>query len=60
MEWPEWRGWELEMIIHVEKRMEDRGFSEVELRTMLEHTSRLEPDHVPGRWLAFTRHAGSP
>jgi hypothetical protein len=60
MEWPEWWDWELELIVHVEERMEDREFSEVELRTMLEHASRLEPDHVPGRWLVYAHHAGRP
>lgn len=40
--------------------MEDREFSEVELREMLEDATRLERDHVPGRWLAFTRHRGRP
>ena len=33
--WPTWWDWELEMTPHVERRMEDRNFSEVELRDML-------------------------
>jgi hypothetical protein len=36
--------------------MIDRGFSEVELREMLEHASTLRSDIVPGRWRVGTRH----
>ena len=32
---PAWWDWDLEMTPHVERRMEDRDFSEVELRDML-------------------------
>lgn len=60
MERPEWWDWELELIAHVEERMADREFSEVELRTMLGNANRLKPDHVPGRWLVHTHHAGHP
>jgi hypothetical protein len=37
--------------------MVDRGFSEVDLREMLEHATALRPDTVPGRWVAEARHA---
>lgn len=37
--------------------MVDRGFSEVDLREMLEHARGLRPDTVPGRWVTETRHA---
>ena len=40
--------------------MEERGFSEVELRTMLDDASKLVPARRPGRWLIHTRHAGQP
>ena len=40
--------------------MEERGFSEVELRTMLYDASKLVPARRPGRWLIQTRHAGHP
>lgn len=60
MEWPAWWNWELELLVHVEERMEDREFSEAELRTMLENAHRLETDHVPGRWLVHTRFARRP
>ena len=36
MEWPAWWEWELEITPHLEKRMEDRDFTEIELREMLE------------------------
>lgn len=35
MNWPAWWAWELEITPHVEKRMEPRGFTEIELREML-------------------------
>ena len=50
-EWPEWWGWELEFSAHLLKRMLDRGFSEVELRGMMEHASGLHKDDEPGRWV---------
>jgi len=34
--------------------MEDRGFTEVELRVTLVRARRLSPDIVPGRWRALT------
>ena len=34
---PAWWNWELELTLHVLKRMEDRDFNEVDLRMMLEH-----------------------
>jgi hypothetical protein len=35
--------------------MVDRGFSEVDLREMLEHATGLRPDTEPGRWIATAR-----
>ena len=40
--------------------MEERGFSEVGLRTMLDGASKLVLARHPGRWLIHTRHAGHP
>ena len=60
MEWPEWWHWDLEISSHVERRMEDRDFNEVELREMLEKARSLGPDVIEGRWLVQTRHRGSP
>lgn len=45
-----------ELTPHVEKRMEDRDFTEVELRAMLESPDGIRPDVVPGRWVAETQH----
>ncbi len=36
--------------------MVDRGFTEVDLRRMLEHATRYRRDMVEGRWLIVTRH----
>ena len=35
MGWPEWWDWELGFTEHVEGRMQERGFWEVDLRKML-------------------------
>ena len=53
--WPEWWEWELELSPHVLKRMVDRGFSEVDLREMLERATGLRPDTESGRWIAEAR-----
>ena len=54
--WPEWGGWELELSAHLEMRMEDRDFSEVNLRAMLEHASGVYPSIEEGRWVIKTKH----
>ena len=38
--------------------MEDRGFTEIDLRNMVEQAHRLRRDVVVGRWVVETRHAG--
>jgi hypothetical protein len=53
--WPAWWHWELELSPHLFKRMADRGFTEVDLRAMLQGTTRLRRDVEPGRWVAATR-----
>lgn len=57
MDWPEWWKWELGFTAYLEARMEERGFSEVELRAMLDDARELVPAQRPGRW---TVHAGMP
>ena len=47
--WPEW-GWEFILSPHIGRWQEDRGFTEVELRRMLEHADGFEPDAMVGRW----------
>ena len=54
--WPEWWEWELELSAHLLKRMVDRGFSEVDLRNMMEHGKTFHEDNVPGRWVVITSH----
>ena len=51
-EWPEWWNWDLELTPHLTKRMADRQFSEVDLRTMLADASDyVEEPH--GRFVVF-------
>lgn len=58
--WPTWWSWDLEITSHVERRMEDREFNEVELREMLERASGFLPDHVDGRFVIHTAHRSRP
>ncbi len=58
MAFPDWWQWELELTPHVEKRMEDRGFTEVELRQMLEQARAFRPDVVDGRFVIEARFHG--
>ena len=55
-EWPEWWDWELELSSHLLKRMEDRRFTEIDLRRMLARASSFRADVVEGRWVIKTRH----
>ena len=57
-QWPSWWAWELELTAHLLKRMEDRGFNEVDLRHMLEYASGHTPDIVEGRFVIGVRHDG--
>jgi len=54
--WPPWWEWDLEFTPHLSKRMEDRSFSEVDLRLMLQRASGYRRDVVPDRWIIETRH----
>jgi hypothetical protein len=57
MELPHWWGWELAYTEHVEGRMEERGVSDVDLRTMLQDPTSIGPGRH-GRWQVEARHAG--
>ena len=57
---PEWWGWEAEFSPHLLRRMLDRGFTEIELRALLEDAIGLHPDPGPGRWRVETTHRGRP
>ena len=54
-DWPEWWDWELELSPHLFKRMDDRRFTEIDLRRMLERATGYRPDVVEGRWVIETR-----
>jgi len=45
--WPLWWTWDLELTPHLEKRMEDRQFSEIDLRTMLHSAAASSPMSLP-------------
>lgn len=59
-DWPDWWNWELDLSPHLLKRMVDRSFSEVDLRTMMESAERLREDDEPGRWVVETVHESRP
>lgn len=52
--WPEWWDWELEFSSHVEMRMVDRDFTEIELRVMYDRARNYRRDYVSGRWIIET------
>ena len=46
----------MEFSPHLFKRMLDRDFTELDLRTMLERARGYRPDIVEGRWVVVTSH----
>ena len=56
MNWPAWWDWELELSSHLEKRMLQRDFTEIDLRAMLDRATGYHPDFIEGRWIIETRH----
>ena len=56
---PEWWNWDLSFTGHAELRMEQRGVTEVELRTMLEGATGFEVSVVAGRFMIQTRRGQS-
>ncbi len=56
VKWPTWWEWELEFTPHLEERMVDRDFNEVDLRTMLEKAHGYRKNVVEGRWVIATKH----
>jgi hypothetical protein len=55
MDEPDWWHWELELSPHVLKRMVDRQFSEIDLRTMLQYATDYESNHEDGRFVIHSR-----
>ena len=50
----------MELTSHVMRRAEQRGFTETDLRRMLQEARDLREDWVPGRWVVETSHGGRP
>jgi len=50
-QWPGWWQWDLELTPHLLKRMDDRRFTEMDLRAMLDGARSYRADAVPGRWV---------
>jgi hypothetical protein len=57
-DWPDWWSWEVELTAHLLKRMEERAFSELDLRGMLEYAVGHRADVLAGRVVVDARHAG--
>ncbi|MBC8554485.1 MAG: DUF4258 domain-containing protein [Candidatus Brocadiales bacterium] len=51
---PKWWDWELEITPHVEKRMIQRSFTEIELREMFDRATSLQPGKEIGRYVAVS------
>jgi hypothetical protein len=56
--WPPWWKWDLEITPHVERRMEDRDFTEVDLRDMMEKAAGFRADFIEGRFVIETDFRG--
>jgi hypothetical protein len=54
-DWPGWWKWDLELTPHLMKRMEDRRFTDIDLRRMIEDATGYHRDVIPGRWVIDTR-----
>lgn len=55
---PAWWNFDLELSPHIEERRIDRGFSEVDLRMMVEAAGNVRPATTSGRWIVETSHDG--
>jgi Domain of unknown function (DUF4258) len=49
--WPAWWRYDIVISPHVIERMQERGFSEIDLRTMLDDAVGHRPSVMPGRFL---------
>jgi hypothetical protein len=58
MDWPDWWSWDIELTVHILKRMVDRRFNETDLRLMLENATGFEENHEQGRYVIETHHEG--
>jgi hypothetical protein len=53
---PAWWDWDLEMSEHVLDRMEDRGFTEIDVSSMLMKARTIRGDIGAGRWIVSAFH----
>lgn len=53
---PVWWDWEIELSVHVLKRMVERRFSEVDLRRMMDSALNCYRARQAGRWIVEARH----
>lgn len=56
MEWPAWWNWEIEFTPHLEKRMNQREFFEIDLRLIFENATGFVQDEIEGRWKIQSHH----
>jgi hypothetical protein len=57
---PDWWDWDLAFTEHLESRMDEREFSELEVRAMVTDAIDVAPGRHPGRYVAITRLHGQP
>lgn len=57
--WPAWWEFPLVLSVHVQKRMQERRFSETDLRAMLSVASEFRSSLVGGQFVVTTRWEGS-
>ena len=60
MNWPEWWSWELVLSRHLLRRMVEREFNEIEIRTMVNDAAGVTYESDTGHWCVETSHQGEP
>ncbi len=55
LKWPDWWDYDLDLSPHLVKRMQDRGFTEIDLRAMFADAEDWYPSIVPQRFIITTR-----
>ncbi len=58
--WPEWWHWELVFTGHVQRRMEERRLTEVDVRSVLQRARGYTPSVVENRFVIETTDRGRP
>ncbi len=54
--WPQWWMYEVVISPHVIERMQERGFTEIDLRMMLDDATGFHPSTMPGRFCIEAAH----